>query len=971
MSNSENNNIRMENNELTVLKSNLEKLNNSYCQISTDNKNLNNVEELKNTIDNMNKILNKLMNPDNNIDPKLDSMEVRESGTFTEQNNICTTINENLKQPIQQSPNKNIINDDNIDDNVDNNIDNMNDEIDEDTLESLDIDIEKSEEKSENICSDMTTTDHIINDHNINDHNINQNQTISSSIREYQKSNFDWNQWKFPLTHHENEEELDLESDSEDELIQFSDDEVSNFKNLPDNKQKIKFNESFIESSAINLSRNLTQSENNDIDQNKKNYVAQKISTSPKKLNLHHFTNTISKENQYQTCLPVPLSSQKQTDTKSSTNSYFINQFTNKQDEQFNEKNISNDNKNISNDNKKITINVGGKKFSLKKKILKYLNINYNRLQKTIKNDKNILYFLDRDPYYFSKIMALFIEYGLDKNKLLEQIDNYSEQFLSELCFYDLIDKKFLPKPKLRLKRCVKFTEPEQKIFLSRHDEIVKIVAGDQLFEISAVCLTKCNHFDNKLKLSRGKRFYLSDTDPQIFRYVLNLLRTGELYINNADVLQMLDRFGIEYDKLESKKIDNTIVSCLHAHNLDAIDYQLLAYSNTIGLGMIDNKYYHPTVFAASYGMENFNTIMTESRLSFDTEINFNLTSVQDFGECIEDLLLCVDIPALKATENFEYIEQLEYKIVEYIKLICDDKSGEKILMETNNNLLYLYPLIFTSNPNDYREMMELGQRKVKLIYQNDLIDIHRFIIPLFLFEGKQNHLPVRKMRKNGVGCHLIVKLASLKKIFKNKIKNIPLLNVCLLANYINLAPNMNIATDQKDNLSKQIPINIELKNYAMMYLYNHTHMFDVTIQPSTNPVHDNVVISLGKFGLIKDFFFTILTKEDVIANRIDTFTDELIEIEIMYLQKKQEPPHESLVYHSKLDAIMLNSYIPIKQLKHKLPSGIYYYSFSSDSTQNKILGGLPGNNFLLNIKVKKMNGMIKFYAREYVKQIF
>ena len=96
MSNSENNNIRMKNNELTVLKSNLEKLNNSYCQISTDNKNLNNVEELKNTIDNMNKILNKLMNPDNNIDPKLDSMEVRESGTFTEQNNICTTINENL-----------------------------------------------------------------------------------------------------------------------------------------------------------------------------------------------------------------------------------------------------------------------------------------------------------------------------------------------------------------------------------------------------------------------------------------------------------------------------------------------------------------------------------------------------------------------------------------------------------------------------------------------------------------------------------------------------------------------------------------------------------------------------------------------------------------------------------------------------------------------------------------------------------
>ena len=630
----------------------------------------------------------------------------------------------------------------------------------------------------------------------------------------------------------------------------------------------------------------------------------------------------------------------------------------------------------------KITLNVGGKNFNTKKNLLEYLGINYSKLHKITKEDGRIIYFLDRDPYYFSKMINLIKLYGLEHEKIIEHIEDYSEQLVSELCYYGLIDKKYTPTPKLRLKYAT--TIP------SRHDNIVKIIVGDQFFESSSGILSKSHFFDNKLKMSRKKRFYLTDVDPKIFRYVLNFLRTGELYISNTDVIELLNNYGIEFEKLENKQINESIVSHYLPHGFETVHNQIIGCISNMDprvnavpgtnnmFQFIDNKYYYPDNMFVSPNVENINIITTDSKLAFDSEIIFNLADpIKEMGSCIDDLLLCIDIPVLKSTESYEYIDMVEYQLIEYLSIVTNDGVNKKIILQTNNELLYLYPIIYTNHANDYHEMTKIGDKKVKLLYDNTLIDIHRITIPLFLFRDGQNHLPIKKMINNKISTIMVVKMAPLKKLFKNKIKDTPLLNICLISNFINLAPGMimqnpteNNQQNNQQNTFPIVPLNEELVTQPTMYIYDKFHPLTVAIQATPNPIYDIAVVPLDKFGLIKDFFFTIIEKDDLISGRIDKFSDQLIELEILQIKENPQTHQKMLALHSKLDSSMLNYYIPIKKLDHKLPSGIYYHSFSANPKSSQILGGLAGLGYVIRIKVKKMDGFIKFYANEYYKEI-
>ena len=335
--------------------------------------------------------------------------------------------------------------------------------------------------------------------------------------------------------------------------------------------------------------------------------------------------------------------------------------------------------------------------------------------------------------------------FGFDENKLLVHINDYSEQLLSELCQYGLLNKKYNPEPKLKLMQS-QLINPQ-----SRHDIIIKIVVGEQLFETSAAVLSKSTYFDTKIKLSKTKQFYLSDVDPKIFRYVLNFLRIGELYVNNADIIELLNKYGVEYESLTDNKITANIVSHYIPNSLETINNQMNGYINIFdpqqnGISQsnamcqfIDNKYYYPSSMLASPNIENFNVITTESELLFGSDIIFNLTNPQlDLGECIEDLLLSIDIPVMKSSDT-EYIDNIEYQLIESIDIITVNGTSKKLMMHTDNNLLYLHPRNHTNNHQDYHNMTKINGKKMKLLYDNTLIDIQQITLPLFLFSNGQN----------------------------------------------------------------------------------------------------------------------------------------------------------------------------------------------------------------------------------------
>jgi hypothetical protein len=296
--------------------------------------------------------------------------------------------------------------------------------------------------------------------------------------------------------------------------------------------------------------------------------------------------------------------------------------------------------------------------------------------------------------------------------------------------------------------------------------------------------------------------------------------------------------------------------------------------------------------------------------------------------------------------EGIEYIDFLEYRLIESVSIYFFDPRTSKtiFLMSTIPDYLYLYPELYTDNAKDYHQAANLITKKLKLIYNDTLIDIHRVTLPLFLFES--SHLPIKKMVNSGILTQLIVKMSPQKKIFKNnKVKNISLLNMSLLTNCENRLHEVSVPEK------------------PLFYMYERLHAVNIQVQYTKNHIYDVGIISLEGMGMIKDFVFTIITKENNIQNTVNVFSENLIELEIVCAATN--------TLHCVLDATMMNNYIPLKKLGHTLPPGIYYTSFGQDPRTHTFLGGIHGKDLLLRFKVKKSSEVIRLYVNEYHDVIF
>ena len=258
----------------------------------------------------------------------------------------------------------------------------------------------------------------------------------------------------------------------------------------------------------------------------------------------------------------------------------------------------------------KITLNVGGKKFHFNKNLLNHLGINYEKLYQTVKNN-DIVYFLDRDSDYFSKIIEIIRQNGIEMTDIVRNMRSYSEQLISELCYYNLIDPTYRRHPKLKLpnvhreprfgskqeprfgskqeprfgsKQEPRFGSKQEPRFGSKRepcsnstDSIVKIIIQTKSFETLASTIKKSKYFENRLMNNSDSQICITDIDidPKLFRYVLNLLRQTELYVTNIHIETALNKFGIMYDIIKNKKVLSNSESELASESNSNLDLDL------------------------------------------------------------------------------------------------------------------------------------------------------------------------------------------------------------------------------------------------------------------------------------------------------------------------------------------------------------------------------------------------------------
>jgi hypothetical protein len=600
-----------------------------------------------------------------------------------------------------------------------------------------------------------------------------------------------------------------------------------------------------------------------------------------------------------------------------------------------------------------VMLNVGGKKFYVAKLFLQKLLVNVDKLFKYPNDNRDTEYFLDRDPQYFTRITNKIKE---TRTAIFDKVDEYSEQMCSELCFYGLIDPVHYPTARIKLQKTVKFNQENNKI--------VKITIHKYIFH---VLYNTIAHSPKLVELFSAKgetKEIILDTDPKMFRNLINFLRAGELYLGGHAFASYLDSFQINYVRTDNKKMSDDIIVPQKNHSYKNVNRQLIDCINIVDPRQPDaypykiNKYYYPKSISISPNIENINSIYPLSDPVLGEILQFDLLAGQSPVTCIDSVNLVIMMPVLDPIKA-EYADLLQYKIIEKITLEIDGK----VVLYTDSHILHDYYYIYHHNGAQYHTLTNLSMSKSKLLLNEEYQQVHRIFLPLGLLTGKSNHIPVGKLLNAKKSCKLNIQLASASSILKRGNIDIKPLSANLSVNNIHLAPE--IVVNQKGKYISQ-PVNVKLLKTPMLYIYSKFHSMTINIQPSTKN-YDAVIIPLDRFKFIKDFYFTIISKSDYIAGRIGIHQDVLIDMEII---NTIGAPGGTDSHNTTVDAFMMNSVVPLNKLGHVLPPGVYYHTFSADPLRDEILGGLVSKGYIVNLKIKKIDGYVRFHAREYLREV-
>jgi hypothetical protein len=450
----------------------------------------------------------------------------------------------------------------------------------------------------------------------------------------------------------------------------------------------------------------------------------------------------------------------------------------------------------------KIMINIGGQMFNLRIDQLSLFKIAYDKI--ALQSNP----FVDRDPKYFIKIIDVVSKHGFSAEQISANIENYSAQFINELCKYDLLDANFKPKPKVILTKNVTFNS----------DKICHVVVQNETFVTNSTTLLKSSYFE---KLDLEKKIQVDiPLSSEIFRYILHLLRDGELFYLTPEILSAIKYFEIDHKICAANKIHETV----------AFVPKIEIATNINQTDKLDN-------------LETCQSVLTKSKLSFGSDLVFDLSLL---GNClIMDVVLCVDLPIVKISDPCEYVDNMPYILIETVKLFKDDKPYNQIL----GNYLFYERIMF----NAKTEICS----KYKILSNNQLIDINRIFAPIYLISK-----PIANSN-----LKIIVKLAQIEKFLKftSEKRSFTLLNAFLM---------VKLKNHQHDLTNLSI-------NSLCTKPFHRVHLAVKPIEHLEEEYFNICKIDLSTYANIVDFYFSLHSKESTQSGMFDYYLNDLVEYEL------------------------------------------------------------------------------------------